>query len=340
MIIQRGVCVFVATIAFVCLITILSSKENFDQVTMLGSSYPSVRRRPSFRREYPTSSTQDDPPTTGGVVLFSAPQKCGGRTIYELVEFISNMTHSHVKRSSIMNLDGQWPANLGAAMIVPNVVRDRIQASQPLEFVYTHFSYVPFQRNASSPSYVSIVRDPFERQRSFYYFKRYGDTMKATAESKEWRRRMEQKNLSKDSYDECVREGRLECVGERNKFELIRHFCGYETKCYESPESALEIAKKNIVKHYALVGVTEDFEGFLRVLQPLFPIHFKDALKFYNSTNFKRIVSTTRTKLKLPALNSTRNIMLPKLAYEYDLYYFIKERFQNLKENIRKHRTL
>lgn len=331
---KRGICVVMITGFFVFCLTIFHLDENHEQNSLLSSigiydRYSSVRSKLSFRRQY-TGSTQD----SSCVVLFSAPQKCAGRTIYELVEYISNLTRSAVTRDSIMNIDSVWPPNVSAADIVPRIVRERVHTSQPLDFIYTHLSFVEFGNDSLSPSYVSIVRDPFERARSFYYFKRYGDTMQMTEDAKLWRQRMEKMNLSKDSYDDCVMSQRLECVGERSQFELIRHFCGYSEECYRKPETVLEIAKRNIENHYAIVGITEEFDDFLSCLEVLFPVHFNNASKFYNTETFKKIVYSTRTKIKLPASSATKNIMLPKLKYEYELYYFIKQRFHDFKEKI------
>ncbi|KAJ8028609.1 Heparan sulfate 2-O-sulfotransferase 1 [Holothuria leucospilota] len=148
-------------------------------------------------------------------LLFSAPQKCAGRTIYELIEYISNHSNSSVHRSSIMNLEREYPGIVNVSEVVPGVVREGIRTSMPLEFIYTHFSFVDFSKEDVNPTYISIVRDPLERLRSFYYFKRYGDTMHMTDQAKEWRLRIQKLNLSKNTMTTAsVKEERSVLVKE------------------------------------------------------------------------------------------------------------------------------
>ena len=63
-------------------------------------------------------------------------------------------------------------------------------------------------------------------------------------------------------------------------------FSGFNT------EAALRSAKDNVEKHYAVVGVLEDFNKTLTVLEHYIPRFFKGALDLYLS---KVAFSTTFT---------------------------------------------
>ena len=47
-----------------------------------------------------------------------------------------------------------------------------------------------------------------------------------------------------------------------------------------SPESLAQ-AKRNIAKHYAIVGLSEQLGDFMEVLEWMFPAHFPDVLKVH-----------------------------------------------------------
>ena len=50
-----------------------------------------------------------------------------------------------------------------------------------------------------------------------------------------------------------------------------------------SPES-LAHAKRNIAKHYAVVGVSEQLTEFMEVLEWMFPAHFPGVLKVHKQS--------------------------------------------------------
>ncbi len=52
------------------------------------------------------------------------------------------------------------------------------------------------------------------------------------------------------------------------------HFC--PTK---GSKAALQAAKANVEEHYAVVGLLDDLEGFVKVLEVLLPDFFKGAHK-------------------------------------------------------------
>lgn len=48
-------------------------------------------------------------------------------------------------------------------------------------------------------------------------------------------------------------------------------------------EWALQMAKMNLVKHYLVVGVTEEMEDFVAVLEATMPRFFTGALEIYRT---------------------------------------------------------
>ena len=55
-------------------------------------------------------------------------------------------------------------------------------------------------------------------------------------------------------------------------------------------EEALVQAKRNLVEHYALVGLTERLPDFIALLEHTFPRFFKGALDYYSSLDGKTVI--------------------------------------------------
>lgn len=49
----------------------------------------------------------------------------------------------------------------------------------------------------------------------------------------------------------------------------------------DPPRGALQLAKKNIERHYSVVGINEDLLGFFQILETFVPKYFKGAESAY-----------------------------------------------------------
>ncbi len=117
-------------------------------------------------------------------------------------------------------------------------------------------------------------------------------------------------------------------------------------------------AKENIEKWYSVIGILEDLDATLKVLEAALPSFFRDATKFYNyvkgtqditwSVGFKSILflgpapkvdrsNMIKVRLKRGAVinkndmnvgisDVNRVALKRKLSKEYDLYDFVKQR--------------
>uniref|UniRef100_A0A9J7Z5S8 Heparan sulfate 2-O-sulfotransferase 1 n=1 Tax=Cyprinus carpio carpio TaxID=630221 RepID=A0A9J7Z5S8_CYPCA len=144
-------------------------------------------------------------------------------------------------------------------------------------FYHGHVAYLDFTKFGvkGKPVYINIVRDPIERLVSYYYFLRFGDDYRPGL-----RRR---KQGDKKTFDECVSSGGSDCAPEKLWLQ-IPFFCGHYSECWNvGSRWALEQAKYNLVNEYLLVGVTEELEDFIMMLEAALPRFFRGATELYRT---------------------------------------------------------
>ncbi|KAG1649447.1 Heparan sulfate 2-O-sulfotransferase 1 [Nymphon striatum] len=158
----------------------------------------------------------------------------------------------------------------------------------PLSFE-RHVFFTNFTKfNEKQPIYMNIIRDPVERIiSSFYYNKpRIIELLKNQSVSS---------NVKKYRYlhltfEECVEEQNEKDVchykyGEpSNEKLMVPFFCGHSNLCrLTGNEWALNVAKYNIENYYAVVGVLEDMDKTLQVLERYIPKFFSGISEIYRS---------------------------------------------------------
>ncbi|XP_070573842.1 uronyl 2-sulfotransferase-like [Ptychodera flava] len=183
-----------------------------------------------------------------------------------------------------------------------------------------HALFIDFRRfGYKNPIYINIVRQPLNRAVSLYYFKRFGDDKNDTKNF--------QGNWKYETFDECVLRNRYEC-SSNSTFFTIPFFCGQHYDCRNVSRLALETAKANVLKHFTFVGLTEEYEDTLKLLEIMFPRFFRGALQIYKTPD---AIRSTKTKGKVPPSALVEEIMNERLALENEFYEFIKQRFYSLK---------
>ncbi|XP_057356378.1 heparan sulfate 2-O-sulfotransferase 1 isoform X3 [Manis pentadactyla] len=144
-------------------------------------------------------------------------------------------------------------------------------------FYHGHVSYLDFAKFGvkKKPIYINVIRDPIERLVSYYYFLRFGDDYRPGL-----RRR---KQGDKKTFDECVAEGGSDCAPEKLWLQ-IPFFCGHSSECWNvGSRWAMDQAKYNLINEYFLVGVTEELEDFIMLLEAALPRFFRGATELYRT---------------------------------------------------------
>lgn len=135
------------------------------------------------------------------------------------------------------------------------------------------------------------------------------------------------------SFDECVQKKQADC-DPNNMWLQIPFFCGHAYECWiPGNEWALNEAKKNLINHYLLVGVTEELEDFVAILEATLPRIFKGATEHFLKSN-KTHLRKTAQKI-LPSNKTVEEIkQSPVWKMENELYEFALEQFHFVKRRV------
>ena len=202
-----------------------------------------------------------------------------------------------------------------------------------------HYINFPMYRTELNPVYINIVRDPIERLVSHYYFRREDDITKnilkyhGKVASDFFKHADEQDQLRRRnmSFDECVFTSDPECVDVRFMWNIIPHFCGQHFICLSPTRHALNLAIKNVMTSYAVVGHTDKFVEFLEVLQIMFPNYFKGATQCHWYLKQNRPNYAKETSFDAPEVGEvTREILMNNkmIQLEYEFVDFVIKRFR------------
>ncbi|KAF4079261.1 hypothetical protein AMELA_G00191010 [Ameiurus melas] len=188
-------------------------------------------------------------------------------------------------------------------------------------FYHGHVAYLDFSKFGvrAKPIYINVVRDPIERLVSYYYFLRFGDDYRPGL-----RRR---KQGDKKTFDECVVSGGSDCAPEKLWLQ-IPFFCGHSSECWNvGSHWALEQAKYNLVNEYLLVGVTEELEDFIMMLEAALPRFFRGATDLYRTGKKSHLRKTSEKKP--PTKESISKLQQSEVwKMENEFYEFALEQFQ------------
>ena len=105
----------------------------------------------------------------------------------------------------------------------------------------------------------------------------------------------------------------------------ISFFCGMSPDCdIFGSVKALEIAKKNVDQYFAVVGVLEQMQESLQVLENYVPAFFKDARKVYKTMMKERHVN--ENKFKPHVSPEVKNYIKSNFTTEIEFYNFCRQR--------------
>uniref|UniRef100_A0A8D0P3T8 Heparan sulfate 2-O-sulfotransferase 1 n=1 Tax=Sus scrofa TaxID=9823 RepID=A0A8D0P3T8_PIG len=129
------------------------------------------------------------------------------------------------------------------------------------------------------------------------------------------------------TFDECVAEGGSDCAPEKLWLQ-IPFFCGHSSECWNvGSRWAMDQAKYNLINEYFLVGVTEELEDFVMLLEAALPRFFRGATELYRTGKKSHLRKTTEKKL--PTKQTIAKLQQSHIwKMENEFYEFALEQFQ------------
>jgi len=174
---------------------------------------------------------------------------------------------------------------------------------------------------------VNIVREPVERFSSLFHHVRNGwDAAFHVRPPVTW---------FNQSLESCVLENDTECqIGGNytaptakgfpdvwpNDLQLS-YFCGQDEECFDpSSVRALKRAMEAVETQYSVVGVVEEYNSTLHVLEAYLPGWFGGATKIFNSMEQKNVNPHAKVT------EEVREVLRQRLHLDIEFYSFVKQR--------------
>ncbi|XP_019769709.2 heparan sulfate 2-O-sulfotransferase pipe [Dendroctonus ponderosae] len=263
------------------------------------------------------------------VVFFNRVPKVGSQTLMELLRRLSirndfGFHQDRVQRVETIRLAPEDQAALSALV-------------SSYEEPSVYIKHVCFTNVSSfglpEPIYINLVRDPVERVISWYYYVRapwyYVERKIAFPDlplpDPKW--------LKKD-FEQCVLSGDRECkylkgevregIGDHRRQSMF--FCGHHVDCLPfNTDGALERAKRAVEENYAVVGVLEEMNTTLAVLEHYVPRFFEGASDVYWN-EISRYNPINKNNFKPPVSEEVKELVRKNFTREIEFYEFCKQR--------------
>ncbi|XP_014204527.1 heparan sulfate 2-O-sulfotransferase 1-like [Copidosoma floridanum] len=273
----------------------------------------------------PESKTQTHPLSKDDsyVVIYNRVPKTGSTSFVGVIYDLCKKNKYHALHINITNnMHTLMPAN--QMQFVRNI---SYWDSMKPAFYHGHIAFLNFQKFGfdNRPLYINILRKPLDRFVSYYYFLRYGDNFRPHL--------IRRKHGDTKTFDECINAGQADC-DPNNMWLQIPFLCGHDPACWEvGNQWALEEAKRNLQRHYLIVGVTEELSDFILVLQSILPRFFKGAHNLFLHNNKSHLRQTTQKIEPLPeTVKKIQKTVVWKM--ENELYNYALSQFHALKRRV------
>lgn len=263
------------------------------------------------------------------VLFFNRVPKVGSQTFMELLRRLSMRNGFSFNRDRVQRVETIRLAPIEQLQLATMVS----SYAEPSVYV-KHVCFTNFTKfNLPEPIYINVVRDPVERVISWYYYVRapwyYVERKQIFPDLP-----LPDPNWLKKDFETCVLKGDRECrylegeihegIGDHRRQTLF--FCGHSEKCTPfNTVGALERAKLAVEKHYAVVGVLEDINATLTVLENYIPRFFRGATQVYHDQTHA-FTSINRNFFKPPVSEEVKEIVRRNFTREVEFYQFCKQR--------------
>jgi dermatan/chondrotin sulfate uronyl 2-O-sulfotransferase UST len=261
------------------------------------------------------------PELSDHVVFFNRVPKTGSEMLVLLLQWLQGMNgfrHVRLGGGSIRKLNRMQQEEL-----VEEVTKRVRDEAVPVTFD-RHVYFLNFsQYDRQSPTYINLVRDPIDKAASRFYYRRV--TPNPHNPDLQGAPTFKPQKFGTETFDQCVQSGDPQCTYTTGStYDLtIPYFCGQEEWCMTlNDHRSLERAKTNVERYFPVVGILEELNATLAVLENQLPyffrglqkIYFQDLMEPHHNSNRKRPHHIS---------DATRRYLEKVLHVEYEFYYWL-----------------
>ena len=190
------------------------------------------------------------------------------------------------------------------------------------------------------PTYFSFVRNPVERQISWYYYRR--NSLRLFQNESETMELLALNNDNpnprelKESFEDCIAKQRRHCrwrpgssihsaLEGPSHISQMSYFCGHHPDCdiFES-QGLFQRAVENFEKRYAVTGVLEHFNTSIKVFESYLPKYFKGSKELFQT--YPELLETNVNTFKPKVSNTIRLQLAKNMSKEIEFYHLVKQR--------------
>ncbi|XP_076803192.1 uronyl 2-sulfotransferase-like [Clavelina lepadiformis] len=196
---------------------------------------------------------------------------------------------------------------------------------RPIVFI-RHFHFIDFEKYGyHQPAYINVIRNPVDNFISSYYFTRFGFEGWSDSKVAKW---LGVKPPSERymSIEECLKQNLKKCM-TKNRPKTLAFFCGNHKDCRTDSQWTLDEAKKNVEKHFTVVGIVEDYNNTLKLLEKTFPKFFGGMFPIYQKMKSKHDLPHARTAHKVDPPQYVKAKLREELHFQVEFYEFVRKRF-------------
>ncbi|XP_044732111.1 uronyl 2-sulfotransferase-like [Chrysoperla carnea] len=270
------------------------------------------------------------PELSDHIIFFNRIPKTGSEMLVMLIQWLQG--HNNFRHVRLLNdANKRLLTRLEQENFVDEVTNYIKTYAVPMTFD-RHIYFVNFTSfDKQSPTYINLIRDPVQKIISrFYYNQRKPNKNNPDLIYAPHR----EPSKYQKTLEECIVAGDPECHFISGKpYDLtIPYFCGQDPECrILNNEWALQRAKNNVERYYPVVGVLEELNSTLRILESKLPYFFKGIQKVYFDELMKPHYNKNRKK-PMDVDDDVKKYLKESLSMEYDFYYWIQARlFQQIK---------
>ncbi|CAG0878904.1 unnamed protein product [Cyprideis torosa] len=277
-------------------------------------------------------------------VVFHLIQRVGSKMLTQFITALSKKRHFKIHTEPLFSEEAE--ETLGQ-----DFEEATIKQIAAYKMATVHAQELPVldyhKYKTKQPIMASIIRDPVERLISWFYFARspwnfvgrYKNDPKVGLPTIDW--------VVQD-YENCVIAGEPECsyipgssLPRTAFWRQSIYFCNWgDEDCTPfNGEHALQEAKRNVDAKFAVVGILEDMDTSVQVLEAYIPRFFKGGAALWEDKKdvFRKINQNWhKRKVSQPI----RDLVIRNLTNEIEFYEFCKQRLYRQKALLYDRETL